>query len=188
MDIQTPRQNDFFLMDVVMRSELPANYKEIFNRVRINMRLLTASDVVVADSTYKILLHISNGIHCRKSKYYWPQKQHLPKKWQNMFNDVIRNIIREKLRSTPLGKWESDGHKKFHYGTDANGIVLKNDGKSKIGHEIDFDSTRSKIFGIKIIHEPPQFHFLDNTELRPMNRAPKWMKQIWRYKNGTRMN
>ena len=45
-----PRQNDFFLMDVVMRSDLPDNYKEICNKVRMNMRLLTASDLVAADS------------------------------------------------------------------------------------------------------------------------------------------
>ena len=113
---KTPRDKDFFLMDVVMRSDLPDTHKEIFNRVRINMELLTASDIVVANSSTKIIPHIYNGNHCRNSNLKWPVKQVLPQKWHVIFNDTIRSIIKQQLESTPLGKWHSDGHQSFQYG------------------------------------------------------------------------
>ena len=53
MGVQPPRDYIFFLMDVVYRSDIPDDQKAIFNRVRLNMRLLTASDIVVADPPLK---------------------------------------------------------------------------------------------------------------------------------------
>ena len=50
-----PRRNDFFLMDVVLRSSISQEHKEIFNRVRLNLRLLTASDIVLADKSTKFI-------------------------------------------------------------------------------------------------------------------------------------
>lgn len=68
-----PRDHDFFLMDEAYRSDLPDNYKENFNRVRINLRLLTVSDIVVADSRSKIIPSIFKGQHTRSSTYNWPK-------------------------------------------------------------------------------------------------------------------
>lgn len=76
-----PRQHDFFLMDIVMRSPIPDSHKVIFNQVRINMHLLNASDIMIIDSPKKNLPSIYDGNHCRTSTYNWPTKQILPTQW-----------------------------------------------------------------------------------------------------------
>ena len=58
-----PRQHDFFLMDIVLRSGIPDDHQEIFNRIRINLRLITASDVVVVDSGTKLLPYLYDGMN-----------------------------------------------------------------------------------------------------------------------------
>ena len=60
---------DKFLMDIIHDSDLPQEHQEIFNRVRINLRLLTLSDIVVADSPGRILPDIHDGINHRVSKF-----------------------------------------------------------------------------------------------------------------------
>ena len=79
-----PRQHDFFFMDIVVRSNIPQIDKEIFNRIRINMRLLTASDIVIADPGTKILPHIYDGFNRRESNMNWPCVYKFPDKWQKM--------------------------------------------------------------------------------------------------------
>lgn len=54
----SPRCYDFFLMDVMTKSNIPLEHKEIFNQVRINLRLLTASDIVKAHRGTEILPNI----------------------------------------------------------------------------------------------------------------------------------
>ena len=71
---QTPRHNDFFLMDVVMRSDISQQDKEIFNRMRINMRLLTAADIVLPIHGTKIDPDILVGRCTRESNLNWPKK------------------------------------------------------------------------------------------------------------------
>lgn len=74
-----PREGEFFLMGIILRSNLPQTDQEIFNRVRLNMKLLTASDIVCADSRSTILPNIFNGKNYRSSSYNWPTTQCLPK-------------------------------------------------------------------------------------------------------------
>ena len=56
-----PRVGDFFLTDIILRSQLSQENKEICNRVRLNLKLLTASDIVPADSHNAILPNIYDG-------------------------------------------------------------------------------------------------------------------------------
>lgn len=107
-----PRQHDFFLMDIVLRSNIPQGHKEIFNRVRINLRLLTASDIVVCNHSNKLLPHLLDGVSLRSSKFHWPQVQQLPPHWIQIFKTTLITVIRAQLESTPLGHWISDGHQK----------------------------------------------------------------------------
>lgn len=48
-----PRENDFHLMDAVLRSGIQQEQMEMFNRVRMNLRLLTASDLVLISRSTK---------------------------------------------------------------------------------------------------------------------------------------
>ena len=103
--------------------------------------MLTASNIVVVNSSTKIIPHIYNGHHCRNSRLKWPKKQVLPKKWQVIFNDIIRSIIKQQLQSTPLGKWHSDGHQICQYRLDDEGKVKTFTKLSKL-QGIDFDCYR----------------------------------------------
>ena len=49
------------------------------------MELLAASDIVVVNSSTKIIPYIRNGHHCKKNKLKWPTKQVLPKKMVHDF-------------------------------------------------------------------------------------------------------
>ena len=67
-------------MDIILRSRLSQENQEFFNRVRLNLKLLTASDIVRADSHNIILPNIYDGINYRKSNINWPTQQELPLK------------------------------------------------------------------------------------------------------------
>ena len=64
-----PRQHDFFLMDKVVTSNVPQQHKEIFNRIRINLRLLTASDIVIVNHRNRILPYIYERYNRREREY-----------------------------------------------------------------------------------------------------------------------
>ena len=89
-----PRQYDFFLMDVVIRANIPQNYKEIFKRVRLNLRLLTASDVVICDTGSKLLPDVLRGTSARSSIFHWPTYQSLPSQWITIFKQKMESVIR----------------------------------------------------------------------------------------------
>ena len=99
-----PRTHNFFLMDVIYRNNLPDTHKEIFNRVRLNLRLLTASEIVVANSPGKIIPSIYTGKLYRSSTLNWPTQQTLPTKCYIIFNNALKTIVSQQLNSTSLGK------------------------------------------------------------------------------------
>lgn len=98
------RINDFFLMDIVLKANLSQGHKEIFNRVRINLRLLRASDIVCSDMGTKIHPNIFLGNTHRQSQLHWPNVMEVPNSWLEIFNNVLQNVIQPQLQSTPLGK------------------------------------------------------------------------------------
>ena len=62
-------------MDIILRSRLSQENQDFFNRVRLNLKLLTASDIVRADSHNIVLPNIYDGIYYRKSFTNWPTQQ-----------------------------------------------------------------------------------------------------------------
>ena len=122
-----PRQNDFHLMDVVLRSNLTQEQKEIFNRVRLNLKLLTASDIVRVDKSTEIVLSVLNGVNNRCSTLNWPNVMTLPDKWMDIFCMVINQVIKPQLQSTPLGKWISQGHQRLYQLNTTTGKIVTND-------------------------------------------------------------
>ena len=123
---EPPREGDFFLMDIILRSETPKDDQEIFNRVRLNLKIITASDIVIADSRSKILPNILEGVNERNSAFNWPENQQLPKKWYDIFGNILKTVIRSQLHSTPLGKWVGKGHQRWkNYCDSQNNIIAK---------------------------------------------------------------
>ena len=115
-----PREHDFFLMVVVIRSNSPQSHIEIFNRVRLNLRLLTASGIIQCDSGHKILPNILKGQNYRGSSYNWPKHHNLPEKWIQVFCHIIKTVIQTQISSTNLGRWTGEGHQQWEYYANSN--------------------------------------------------------------------
>ena len=90
----------------------------------LNIKWLTASDIVYCDRGNKILPHILQGYNYRKSSYNWPNEYELPKKWIQTFSQIIKEVTQPQLFSTPLGKWIRDGHQKWAYFLDFNKQII----------------------------------------------------------------
>ena len=114
-------------MDVVLRSNLTQEQKEIFNRVRLNLKLLTASDIVRVDKSTEIVLSVLHGVNNRCSTINWPNVMTLPDKWMDIFRMVINQVIKPQLQSTPLGKWISQGHQRLYQLNTTTGKIVTND-------------------------------------------------------------
>ena len=132
-----PRVGDFFLMDIVQRANLTKEHKEIFNRVRMNLRLLTASDIVCAGDRTRIIPHILKGTNTRQSSLNWPNVMEIPPQWIDIFYNIVINVIQPQLQSTPLGEWIYDGHQSFDtFSSDQHQIPI---------HKSDFDKLNDDV-------------------------------------------
>ena len=179
-----PRTHDFFLMDIILRSNLPKNHQEIFNRVRINLRPLTASDIVLCTSGTKLLPDLLLGKNHRKSNLHWPTVQKLPKKWIEIFCHRLINIIAPQLQSTPLGSWLHKGHQQWqHFCTPNSTAIHTNTGASVPPPHIPVDITTSPTPKI-LAHKPtPKLHMATQQVATPMTcirQAPTWIHRLWR--------
>ena len=90
-------------MDIVAASEIAMEPKEIFNQVRLNLRLLAASDIIKAHRGAEISPNIPKGESTRTSTLNWPQVADIPKHWIEIFSSIVRNIITPHVQSRTLG-------------------------------------------------------------------------------------
>lgn len=182
-----PREGDFFLMDVIQRSNLPDNHKEIFNRVRLNLRLLTASDIVIASSRSKIIPGLYEGNTGRYSSYNWPKYHTLPSKWQLIFNDAVKQIIVPQLQNNPLGKWREGGYQRFLYKLDhvTNKVCIFNETNSSEAIDIDCHHITRKILGQRIIERHDTTMDISRTPTHAIKTVPVWMSKLWRHRKWT---
>jgi len=184
----TPRDYDFFLMDEILQSDISDEHKEIFNQVRLSMKLLTASDIVIANHGSRIHPDIMKGINHRWSVLEWPKILPFPKKWTKVFNNLLMTLIAPRLQSSPLGYWKSPGHQRWQYFARGETVVWKQQRPSYIQYgpetiincvPVDILANDSQIFGTQTIlhqdHEQPRI-------INPFDRitsSPAWMKRIW---------
>ena len=61
-----------------MRSTISQQQKEIFNRMRLNLKLLTAADIVLPGHSSKIEPNILLGKNTHTSTLNWPKVMQLP--------------------------------------------------------------------------------------------------------------
>lgn len=189
-----PRRFDFFLMDVVLRSDLSKEHQEIFNRVRLNLRLLTASDIVCTDKRTRIHPDILRGRNARGSELNWPNMMDIPKSWYEIFQNVLKNVISPQLQSTPLGPWIDEGHQSFeNYVDTASNQTIGSDEYKGLDpntkcryNAIDVENTSGKILGYRILKN----HMRHDDDTHSPNldikaKPPKWLRNLWR---GTQFN
>ena len=104
-----PRENDFYLMDAVYEAKLSIFHKQVFNQIRMFMKILTASDII--DFNTKKLK--GNIIGCKSplsSKFGFPYIKEFPKQWIDVWNSIIATIIMPRIKQRPLGRWISFSH------------------------------------------------------------------------------
>ena len=97
-----PRDNDFYLMDVVLRSSIIQEQMDIFNRVRLNLTLLKASDIVMVDKSKKMSQDIINGNNLQESTLNWMNKAAAPASWMDIFNMVVKQVKPPHLCQVPI--------------------------------------------------------------------------------------
>ena len=83
--------------------------------MRLNLQLITASDIVVVDSSKTILPNIFKGINHPISDFNWPQIHNLPQQWKIIFVQILREVTQPQLSNTPIGKWKHKGHQTWNY-------------------------------------------------------------------------
>ena len=67
--IDLPRENAFFLNQIVHKSNINQENKLIFNEIRIYLQLITASDIVSIGLKSRILPNILDCINFRQNSY-----------------------------------------------------------------------------------------------------------------------
>lgn len=178
-----PHINDFHLMDVVLSSNIHQEYKEIFNRIRMNLRLMTASDIVLADRSMKIRPDIMPRKNIWDSDLNWPNIVEVPKGWYGIFRMVIKQIIEPQLQSTPLGDWIAPGHQSFRWCITNQHKSVRMDNDKLASNDttipVYVSYVTNKILGKQIL-KPNQSEVNDNNVFTAIETSPRWMKKLWR--------
>jgi len=99
-----PRQNDFYLMDIIMNDQVTQHDQKIFNEIRMHMKLKTASDIVKCNSENQIVPNIMEGVNYRGSKLNWPNTHEYPKEWIKTWKSLIMTYI---IQNYDFHLWES---------------------------------------------------------------------------------
>ena len=181
--LKVPCQHDFFLMDIILLADIPQTYKEIFNRVRLNMQLLTVSDIVISTTRSSFLPDILRGTNPRSSKFIWPTPQTLPNKWLSIFKQLLLTVIKDQLNSTPLGHWITHDHQTWNYIVVSKEILHIQSVSKEIIPTTFVDMVlhpKLKCIGIKPDLLPPLTTTSVSTPMEAISKAPKWMKSLWR--------
>ena len=104
-----PRHNDFFIMDAVYSLNLSIEQKQMFNQMRMYMKIISASDLI--DSKTGIMK--KNVLGCKKtmkSSYGFPYIKDVPKSWLVLWDSIITSIILPRIQSLPLGPYVAQSH------------------------------------------------------------------------------
>ena len=95
-----PYKNDFYLMDAIIDSDLSVHQKQVFNQLRLYMKVITASDLY--DIEYKRLKN--NVIGCKypmTSTLGFPNIKEFPKSWIKLWDSIITSLILPRLKCLP---------------------------------------------------------------------------------------
>ena len=120
-----PREHDVFLADIIENSNWDDHHKQQFHQIRLYLRLLTLSDLVIIDKNEQILASILNCIRIRDSSLDWPASHDIPNAWKKHWKDFLQNTVTEHLRIRPLGKWILPSHQIWTTFTGSDHHVLR---------------------------------------------------------------
>ena len=121
---KVPRENDVYLLHLIENSSLDTNTKKILNQVRIYLKILTLSDMVIVNKKSTILPDVLSAIKSRDSTYHWPLSEEPPKSWKTIWTSFVKTEVASYLYHRPLGKWTAPTHQEWNTYTNADRNVL----------------------------------------------------------------
>ena len=104
------RANDFYLMDIVRKAPISEENKQIFNQIRLFLKVELASDIVEVNKGSDLCRNISHGRKSRISHKAWPNIHDYPTKWLEIWNSILSSFIVPCLQNKPLGIWIQKSH------------------------------------------------------------------------------
>lgn len=195
-----PCENDFFLMDTILHADIPLEHKMIFNEIRMHLRLLSASDLLILGTGSTIHPHVPKGLRFRTSKFQWPMSHPFPRKWLKVWNSLLRSYIYPKLQHAPIGRYHTDSHQIWTTFSSADGEFV-NDGTSRYqrssrtrsakylptamnhecNHSADIFSSNNEVtlLGHAITTATTMDNQHEPTAWGYYLKAPKWQKNLW---------
>ena len=159
---ELPRENDFFLMGLIYESQLSIFHKQVFNQIRMYMKVLTASDII-CDGTNKLKPNIIGCKSPLKSSFGFPYIKPFPKHWINIWNSIIATIVYPRIMARPLRKWISFSHISSNMHPPA---PMCDDQDSD---RFDFNSG---------ITSPKSKKVVDSIH-KAIKSSPRWMRHVW---------
>lgn len=196
-----PCENDFFLMDIVLDANIPVEQKIIFNEIRMHLRILTASDIIVLGSGSSVHPNVFKGIRFRPSSLLWPNTQKFPRRWLKVWNTILQTYIIPKIRNTPIGNYLRSPHQTWKTKATLDGLFIhdgsctyKKFSRTRRSKYIPTSETIDCQMSADIVfnnNEPVLLGSKDTTGLINTNQmhqgtaweyyqqAPKWQKLLW---------
>ena len=160
-----PRRHDFFLMDAVINTGLSLETKQIFNQIRMYMKIISAADLFFPNTnTFK-----PDILDCAaplSSSLGFPNIKPFPQSWKKAWRSILLTIILPRVRSLPLGDNINPSHLDEHFSTHTT------DTSTAEHSTIDFSN------GIPAITSP-QFHEGVKCIHNCIKRSDKWLRHIW---------
>ena len=86
-----PRENDFFLQEVFINSDLPRARVTLLNEVRMALRLITVSDIVAINKSSLVLPYIYECKNYRGSTLEWPRCEEINDNWKSIWKKCCSN-------------------------------------------------------------------------------------------------
>ena len=120
-----PRENDIFMADIIESSNWDDTHKLYFHQIRIYLRILTLSDIVIIDKSSQILSSIQKCEHGRESDLDWPDSHPIPPSWKKHWKHFLTNTVAVHLYHKPLGAWKSPTHQRWSSFTSHNKSALR---------------------------------------------------------------
>ena len=127
-----PRKHDRFLIELIEDSTLDDKTKKILNQVRIFLKILTLSDMVIINKKSSILPQVLAAQASRVSSYNWPQSPALEMNWKTIWHSFLRSHVQPYLEQHPLGDWVAPTHQEWSTFTNPDMTHVAVDGTTYI--------------------------------------------------------
>ena len=125
-----PRTNDRFLIELIEDSSLDDDKKKILNQVRIYLKILTLSDMVIINKKSTILPQIISAETSRPSYFNWPKTLKMEPKWKKIWHSFITSHVKPHLDLFPLGSWSFPTHQTWNIFTNPSQTCVNINGTS----------------------------------------------------------